>query len=596
MPRRQHALTFSGLARCLVALACATALAVSAAPTAHPPGSVIVISYHDVVDDVRETDDAHAVDVDRLARQFSWLRDGGYTPVSIDDIVAARAGRKALPEKAVLLTFDDGYRSVYTHLFPLLKLFNYPAVIALVGKWMDGRPGEMVMYGDKALPRERFLSWDEVREMRESGLVEVASHSYDLHRGVLGNPQGNTMPAAVTKIFDPAAGTYESEDDYLVRVRRDLARSAALIERETGVRPRAMVWPFGAYNVATMRLAESVGMPIGLTLDDGPLRAGQSLAAVPRHLVEHNPNLQKFVGDLLPVRPYPHRTVRIDPAEVYHPDPQVQDERLSALIDRMAALKPRIVHLQAFADADGDGRADALWFPNRHLPMPANLLGRIAWQLKTRAELEVFAWMPVTAFALGSTEGATQRINELYDDLGRHVPVHGVLFQDPPRADLKLVPSLDRLDVLAATTARHRAPLKMAVVASPSDLEDLVERAMHAPKKGVAGHVLDHVIVSEPLGRIDDGYVDRLAAKARQLRADHPENFTRLVLEIDASGALAGDAQALATGSARLAERMQRLEREGAVSFGYFPDSAVLDAPRLSIVKPALSLRAFPLR
>ena len=52
---------------------------------------------------------------------------------SVDDLLAARDGRKALPEKAVLLTFDDGYESFYTRVFPILKAFRFPAVLALVG-------------------------------------------------------------------------------------------------------------------------------------------------------------------------------------------------------------------------------------------------------------------------------------------------------------------------------------------------------------------------------------------------------------------------------------------------------------------------------
>src|SRR5262245_46148867 len=68
----------------------------------------IALCYHDVVSNVRENRDPDSTDAIQLAEQFSWLRARGYVPVSLSDIIAAREGKKALPDKAVLLTFDDG--------------------------------------------------------------------------------------------------------------------------------------------------------------------------------------------------------------------------------------------------------------------------------------------------------------------------------------------------------------------------------------------------------------------------------------------------------------------------------------------------------
>ena len=62
----------------------------------------------------------------------------------------------------------------------------------------DGDTEDTVLYGDRKVPRTNFISWDEAREMQASGLVEFASHSYDLHRGVRANPQGNVTSAAKT--------------------------------------------------------------------------------------------------------------------------------------------------------------------------------------------------------------------------------------------------------------------------------------------------------------------------------------------------------------------------------------------------------------
>jgi len=177
---------------------------------AQAENNFMVLTYHDVQDDPsrNRVADAMTISTAELVSQFSWLREHGYHPVSIDDLLAARDSGKPLPDKALLLTFDDGYLSTYKRVFPLLKLFNYPAVVAPLAKWIESSE-ETIRYGDKIARRSQFMSWDQLREMTESGLVEVASHSYDLHHGVRGNPQGNLQPAVITRQYDPDNATYE---------------------------------------------------------------------------------------------------------------------------------------------------------------------------------------------------------------------------------------------------------------------------------------------------------------------------------------------------------------------------------------------------
>ena len=77
----------------------------------------------------------------------------------------------------MLLTFDDGLKSVYTDVYPLLKIFDYPAVVSVVTDWLEIAPDQTVQYGDRQLGRDDFISWAEARQMQASGLVEFASHS-----------------------------------------------------------------------------------------------------------------------------------------------------------------------------------------------------------------------------------------------------------------------------------------------------------------------------------------------------------------------------------------------------------------------------------
>lgn len=458
---------------CVCLMLASATVAAQPLPAADPDDGQTfrVLTFHDVRKNVRasfETSpDATAVDESTLVAAFTWLRSTGYHPVSLAQIVAARDGGPALPPKPVLLTFDDGYESAYTVVFPLLKRFQYPAVMALVSGWIDAPAGARFYGGEEAiaLPRARFLSWAQAREMAQSGWVELAGHTHALHRGIPANPQGNLLPAATAQRYDAATGRYESEAGYRARIVADLRRNKQEIERQTGAHVRALVWPYGSYNEVAVGAAREAGMPITLTLDDGPNTPDVPLSHMRRGLMNYQDEGPELLRELRSPDPRRageievNRVMHVDLDYVYDPDPVQQERNLSLLLDRVARMNPSSVFLQAFADPDGDGVADALYFPSRRMPMRADLFNRVAWQLSTRAQVRVYAWMPVSSFKLPASDPAADRlvrqmpgapagaadtyrrlsifdpvarqaILEIYEDLGRHAAFAGVLYHD----------------------------------------------------------------------------------------------------------------------------------------------------------------------
>ena len=359
----------------------ATLLALAAALATAADARFMALSYHEVLAD-HEPATPTAVRASDLARQFAWLQANGYHPVSVDQILAARNSGPPLPPKAILLTFDDGKKDVYTRAFPLLKLFGYPAVIALVGKWMDVPADQVVDYDGKPLPRSDFITWEQVREMQDSGLIEVASHSYDLHHGIIANPQGNTQPAATTRQY--ADGRYEDDAAYLARLRTDLRDS---ISQHTGKAPRIIVWPYGRSNLAAQEVAAQLGMPIGLTLIDGFNDAATPKAVWKRQLIENSPSLQAF-AEMLRVTwdPSPARSVRIDPGTW-----PLGEDGLSPTLDRLLTLSPNIAFVQPAVVRDG---RELTLFPTSLRPVAADQLNHIAWQTERRAGVPVFIDLP----------------------------------------------------------------------------------------------------------------------------------------------------------------------------------------------------------
>jgi biofilm PGA synthesis lipoprotein PgaB len=456
----------------LVLCAAFSALPVQAQPlpAADPDDGVTfrVLTFHDVrygVLDSFETDpEESATDVTVLAGLFDWMRRNDVHPISLQQVADAREGRQPLPPRAVLLTFDDGYASLYTRVYPLLKTYGYPAVFALVSSWLETPAGDTVDYGNGQKPRSAFISWAQAREMAQSGLVELASHSDDLHHGVPSNPLGSVQPAASTHQWSAATARYESDAEYAHRIEADLRHSKAMIEARTGMPVRAIAWPYGAYNDMASAAAQRAGLPYGFSLVDGPAQAKGQIDRIPRGYATY----QLAVNDYQRLLRTPRasvstmgarRIVHVDLDYVYDPDPKQMERNLSALIDRIAAIGPSTVYLQAFADSDGDGVAQSVYFPNRHLPVRADLFGRVAWQLRTRAGVQVYAWMPVLAFQPSADDPiadatvqihgkldanaparyrrlspfdprARQWIKDVYDDLGRYTPFAGVLFHD----------------------------------------------------------------------------------------------------------------------------------------------------------------------
>lgn len=462
---------FSGKAKAETSYVDLVNLKLNAVPPANdPPQSFRVLAYHDIGDNVWESSEhlsnSTLIETKKLIDHFTWLKENGYHPVSLQQIIDAHNGKASLPGKAVLLTFDDGYKSVFTKVFPLLKLFNFPAVIAIVGKWIETPPTEQVQFGDKLISRDLFVTWDDLRTMANSGLVEVTSHTYNLHKGILANPEGNLFPAAVSRYYRPESATYESDAEYELRIKSDIQQNSDLFERELHQRPRAIVWPYGRYNQKIIKWAEEAGIPVTMNLEQGPTTATDSLLQVRRALLLFGTTitdliqtLQQPVGHTTREAPL-ERVIHMDLDYIYDADPVQQEINLSHFLDRIKRLHPTTVYLQAFADPDGDGVADAMYFPNRHLPMRADLFSRVAWQLSTRTHVKVYAWMPVMAFKLPAFDPAASHvvqvmpnapkaasrnryhrlslfdplvrktIIEIYEDLGKSAIFDGVLFHD----------------------------------------------------------------------------------------------------------------------------------------------------------------------
>jgi poly-beta-1,6-N-acetyl-D-glucosamine N-deacetylase len=632
--------------------------------------AVRVLCYHDVRDRLRQSfqtsPEATAIATSDLVEHFEWLKVNGHAVVSLQQLISARGGGPELPDKAVLLTFDDGYKSVYSHVFPLLKSYRYPALVACVQQFMTPDATGNVVYDGKPTRRDAFMTWDEAREIARYGLVEFASHSAYAHVGVLANAQGSKLPALVTRIYDPATAQYETEVAYEKRLFEDLNSAANLMEKELGTRPRAVVWPYGAYNQTAIDMARKAGHSVAFNLVSNSDNAAADLMHLGRDLVMFNAGLgglatmvkQRSQGQY--EETLRTRIVHVDLDYIYDDDPIQQEKNLGLLIERVRNLGASHVYLQAYADPDGNGSATSMYFPNRHLPMRADLFRRAAWQLKTRGGVYVYAWLPVMAFELPAAHPAAsqlvqthasappghagtryvrlspyspvarQVVQEIYHDFGKHAwGTRGVLFHDDATLDdyedtspqamqayarAGLPGSFDELrksDVSNRAWSRFKTrtltdlTLELAGILRQyiPDLE--TSRNMYAP---VALDSAAQVWFAQDLDNMLASY-DYTAVMAMPYmeKATAPEQWLKTLAETvlkrpNAAGRVVFELQSKdwvtdkPIETAKLAEHVMILRRAGIRHIGYYPDNFVENHPDIKLLKPAFSTTTFPVK
>lgn len=218
----------------LVVLGVSTYVAANYLPARFVP----VLLYHDLSDH-GPSPNGMRLTVSEFEHQISILKANGYTPISSDDLYRWLSGKKRLPPRPVLITFDDGYESVYVHAYPILKKHGFKATVFLVGSTVNTK---------------NHLTWDQIREMVRSRTVEIGNHTYAGHGGTSQNPEYLSWT--------------------LDEVLSDLQKLARLC-REHGIEStQSFAYPFGASNEVIEKAVRQLGYVLAFTNQPGVVRRG----------------------------------------------------------------------------------------------------------------------------------------------------------------------------------------------------------------------------------------------------------------------------------------------------------------------------------
>jgi len=195
-------------------------------------------------------------------KQIDYLVRHGYTIVPINDVVSYVKGKKTLPPRSVCLTFDDGYHDNYGAVSAILKRYDVPVTIFLSTRYVASDDSQEI---DLKIG-ERFLSWEEIKEMSRSGVC-FGSHGY--------NHCDLTSLSADTSL-------------------QEILLSKELIRENLSGRIRYFSYPYGRYDRETQGLVEKAGFEAAFTTIPGTIRPGNDPYALKRILIAPSDSLFDF--------------------------------------------------------------------------------------------------------------------------------------------------------------------------------------------------------------------------------------------------------------------------------------------------------------
>jgi peptidoglycan/xylan/chitin deacetylase (PgdA/CDA1 family) len=206
--------------------------------------------------------DSMTVRTAAFAAQLEFLKENGYVVAPLRRLVQRiNGGNEPLPNKAVIITVDDGHRSVYSEMLPLVRRYRIPVTLFI--------------YPSAISNAEYALTWQQLEELRRSGLFDIQSHTY-WHPNFKREKQ-RLQP-----------------DAYRNFVRMQLVKPRQVLAQRLGVNADLLAWPFGIYDDELIAAATAAGYVAGFTLDRRNPSATDPPLALPRYLMTDAVGMHEF--------------------------------------------------------------------------------------------------------------------------------------------------------------------------------------------------------------------------------------------------------------------------------------------------------------
>ncbi len=209
-----------------------------------------IIMYHNVLDSESRIS-KYVITPQMFEDDILYLKGRGYTTVLTSDIISFCENGTPLPEKPVIITFDDGYYNNYSYAYPILKKHGEKAVISVVAEYSESASH------DDGVQNNNYshITWEQAAEMSKSGVIEIQNHSYSMHdmsrrRGLL-RKKG------------------EDFSHYKEVLVKDVLHTQDLIKNAVGTAPTAYTYPFGAVNNESHGIIKELGFKVTYGCEEG---------------------------------------------------------------------------------------------------------------------------------------------------------------------------------------------------------------------------------------------------------------------------------------------------------------------------------------
>ncbi len=199
---------------------------------------------------------------ERFESQVKWLKENGYTVIPLKQLVSYLQGKDVtLPAKPIVITADDGWKSDYTYMYPIVRKYNIPITLFIY-------PGT-ISQGKNA------LTWDQLKELMKTGLFDVQDHTF-------------THPNFKQE------KKHMSQEAYEQFVHRELFDSKKVLEDKLGIKIDFLAWPFGIYDSYLEQQAAKAGYTMAFTIDFRNSSRIYRPTAQPRYMIVDSQNIKMF--------------------------------------------------------------------------------------------------------------------------------------------------------------------------------------------------------------------------------------------------------------------------------------------------------------
>lgn len=188
-----------------------------------------VLMYHSIADGCNTEFKSFTVSPQAFSDQIAYLAAHNYTPITVTRLIQARQRKGfALPERPVVITFDDGFADFFTHALPILKRFSFPATLYITTSFINGTSLWLDHLKEEKRP---ILTWKQINEIHASG-IECGAHTHT-------HPKLDLLPFA--------------------RAKNEIETSKKILEDHLGQEILTFAYPFGNFTLRVRKAVQQAG-------------------------------------------------------------------------------------------------------------------------------------------------------------------------------------------------------------------------------------------------------------------------------------------------------------------------------------------------